>query len=245
MLSELYQILKQDTRTQLWFSPCKRVLLICDDCMKILPQIPAGVVDAVVTDPPYGIGASGGVGKYGVQKWGGDRDLKWDVQPIGKDAISMLIECSKQQIIWGMNYFPLPPSRMYLVWDKGNGFRGRTFSECELAWCSMDGNARVFNRDPLACRDYVGKQHPTQKPVALMYWCCELVGGEIIMDLFMGVASTGIAAIRLGRSFIGIEIEPKYFEIAKDRIEAELNQPQLFDVPEPQVEQDSLFQGNG
>lgn len=181
------------------------------DCADILPRVRA---DAIVTDPPYGIGASAGVGKYGRLKV--TDDLEWDNEA---PNLSDLLAMELPTIIWGGNYFALPPSRCYLVWDKGAGFRGRDFAECEQAWCSVDGNARVMNRDPLAKGDYAGKVHPTQKPVAVMEWSIAHLGQqETILDPYMGAGTTGVAALKMGRKFIGIEREPAYFEEACRRI---------------------------
>jgi tRNA G10 N-methylase Trm11 len=182
----------------------------------VLPIV--GHYDAIITDPPYGIGASTGVGKYGVQKWGGDNDLKWDAE-VPSDIINELAARGVPAIIWGGNYFALPAHRCPLVWDKGAGFRSRTFAECEVAWSNLDLNARVFCRDPLAKGDYDGKEHPTQKPLALMRWCLSLIpDGDIILDPFAGAGSTGVAAIQAGRAFIGIEREEKFFNIACRRL---------------------------
>jgi DNA modification methylase len=182
------------------------------DCRDILPTL--GKVDAVVTDPPYGIGASAGIGKYGRIKV--DHDLSWD------DAapdLSHILALDIPTIIWGGNYFPLPPSRCFLVWDKGAGFRGRDFAECEQAWCSVDGNAKVLNRDPLAKGDYSSKVHPTQKPIEVMRWSIAHLGDvHTVLDPYMGAGTTGVAAIQMGRSFIGIEREERYFEAAVRRI---------------------------
>lgn len=197
------------------------------DCREILPTL--GKVDSVVTDPPYGIGASSGVGKYGVAKWGGSADLKWDDE-IPLDVIHDLAARGIPTVIWGGNYFGLPPHRCPLVWDKGAGMRNRTFAECEVAWTNFDANAKVYCRDPLASGDYVGKEHPTQKPIPLMTWCIQLVPGEpeTILDPFCGSGSTGVAAVQMGRKFIGIEREEKYFSIACRRIEQAQRQGDLF-----------------
>jgi len=195
--------------------------LILGDCLEVLPTLEPGSVDAVVTDPPYGIGAHAGTGKYGRTKWGFGEVAAWDNSSPSGNTIASVTSCARHTIVWGMNYFDLPPTRKYLVWDKGAGFKGRDFAECELAWCSWDGNAVIFHRDPLAKRDYIGKQHPTQKPVALMEWCLSLLPSpsSTILDPFMGSGTTGVACVRTGRKFIGIEKEPKYFEIAKRRIQ--------------------------
>lgn len=189
-----------------------RATLYLGDCRDILPTLPR--VDAVVTDPPYGIGASSGVGKYGRLKV--TDDLEWDAEA---PCLAHILALDVPTVIWGGNYFQLPPSRAFLVWDKGAGFRGRDFAECEQAWCSVDGNARLMLRDPLAKGDYSSKAHPTQKPIAVMKWSIGHLGErETILDPYMGAGTTGVAAIQMGRSFIGIEREPSYFEAACRRI---------------------------
>ena len=204
-----------------------RATLYQGDCRDILPTL--GKVDAVVTDPPYGIGASSGVGKYGVAKWGGAADLKWD-DAVPVDLIHALAAMGVPAIMWGGNYFGLPSHRCPLVWDKGAGMRNRTFAECEVAWSNLDLNAKVYCRDPLACGDYNGKEHPTQKPIPLMEWCIGLIpdSPQTILDPFMGSGTTGVAAVQMGRDFIGIEREPKYFDIACKRIEDAQRQGDLF-----------------
>ena len=201
--------------------------LYLGDCRDILPTL--GKVDAVVTDPPYGIGASSGVGKYGVQKWGGTADLKWDAV-IPHEAIASIVLLGVPTVMWGGNYFDLPAHRCPLVWDKGAGMRNRTFAECEVAWTNIDANAKVYCRDPLACGDYNGKEHPTQKPIPLMTWCIQVLPGDpqTILDPFMGSGTTGVAAVQMGRSFIGIEREEKYFNIACRRIEQAQRQGDMF-----------------
>jgi DNA modification methylase len=218
----------------------KEVIGSCElylgDCLEVLPLL--GKVDAVVTDPPYGIGAEGGTGKYGrIRNFKG----AWDAKPADLSGLP-----SVPRIIWGGNYFDLPPSRAFLVWDKGAGFRGRDFADCELAWCSFDANARLFTYDPLARGDYRGgqKQHPTQKPVAVMQWCLGFVpDARTILDPFMGSGTTGVACVKRGRKFIGIEIDPNYFAVACKRIEQAYRQPDLFveAIKAPQGEQPELF----
>ena len=101
-----------------------------------------------------------------------------------------------------------------------------------MAWCSFDANARIFSRDPLARGDYRGKQHPTQKPVALMEWCLGfLPNAETILDPFMGSGTTLVACAKMGRKGIGIELDPDYFEIACKRVEEAYRQPDLFVAP--------------
>jgi DNA modification methylase len=191
------------------------------DNRQIVPFLPR--FDLLLTDPPYGIGASSGVGKYGVMKWGGVSDPKWDESPPPSWLLEMLLESADRHIIWGGNYYSLPPSRQYLIWDKGAGFKNRTFAECEQAWCSMDGNAKVLTRDPLACGDYVGKEHPTAKPVALMVWCLGLTpDAKTVLDPFAGSGTTGRACKDIGRQCVLIEREEAYCEIAAKRMGQEV-----------------------
>jgi DNA modification methylase len=215
--------------------------LLLGDAREILPTLPK--FDACVTDPPYGIGASSGTGKYGRIKWDGARDTGWDNAAPSDGTLELVLESAESHIIWGMNYFKLPPTRRYLVWDKGAGFKGRDFAECELAWCSVDGNARVFSRDPLAAGDYKGKEHPTQKPVALLAWCLQQLptNTRTIVDPFAGSFTTGVACVNRGLSFVGIEREEKYFEVGVRRIQQAQRQPDMFVTPSPKPTQAALL----
>ncbi len=199
--------------------------LYLGDCIDILPTLPK--VDAVITDPPYGIGMDGG--NVGYKGHNNLEKLGWDKEPPERDLIEMVVAAGSCAILWGGNYFDLPPSRGWLLWDKGAGFKGRSYAEAEMAWTSMDTNVRIFQWDPLARGDYRGKEHPTQKPIALMEWCIEQAANKprTILDPFMGSGTTGVAAMRLEREFIGIEREPKYFDIACRRIEDAQRQGRL------------------
>lgn len=201
--------------------------LYLGDCREILPHIPK--VDLVLTDPPYGIGASAGTGKYGRLKIEKDGDLDWDNEVPPRELIDLSVMAGSLAIVFGGNYFSLPPSRNFLVWDKGAGFKGRDFAECEMAWCSWDANARVLTYDPLANGDYRFKEHPTQKPVRVMEWCVSHAKiSETVADPFMGSGTTGVACANMGKTFYGIERETKYFDIACKRIEAAYAQGRLF-----------------
>lgn len=197
--------------------------LYCGDCREILPTL--GEVDAVVTDPPYGIGEDGG--RFRDRKGGGHRvlpKLGWDKERPEKYVFDRIRQVSEQQVIWGGNYFAdmLPPSKGWLYWDK---LMGGDFADGELAWTSLDRALRKFTR----CNKEHGKRHPTQKPRQLMEWCLGFIpSAEVILDPYMGSGTTGVACANLGRKFIGIEIEPKYFDIACERIEAAYSQGRLF-----------------
>ena len=152
----------------------------------------------------------------------------WDVKPNGK-LFSLIFNVSENQIIWGGNYFTehLHSSQRFLIWDKMNG--ANPMSDCEMAWTSLDGGARIYRIHHFSA-GYEKKQHPTQKPSNLMAWCLYfLPKAQTILDPFMGSGTTGVACANLGRKFIGIEIEPKYFDIACERIEAAQAQGRLFE----------------
>lgn len=208
--------------------------LILGDCHEVLPLLGGGIA-AVVTDPPYGIGAS----RMNLGKWRTSRMPKGNWDDVAPE-LAPLLALDVPTILWGANNFTLPPSRAFLVWNKGAGFRGRDFAECEQAWCSFDGNARIFDFDPLARGSYRQKQHPTQKPVPLMEWCLGFVpGAGSVLDPFMGSGSTGVACKKVGRSFVGIEINEAYFEIACER----MRDPGMFasDAQPPEPKQEALL----
>ncbi len=183
---------------------------------------------SVLTDPPYGIdfGRSGGFNA--THGWGPWREqVAWDAERPEKAIFDIILACSREQIIWGGNYFTdyLPPTMQWLVWDKGQ--RDFSLADCEFAWSSQYKAARIFNYGRgKAVQD--GKEHPTQKPLQLMQWCLGfLPEKDTILDPFMGSGTTGVACAKLGRKFIGIEIEPKYFDIACKRVQAAVDEPRL------------------
>jgi DNA modification methylase len=199
------------------------------DCREILPTL--GKMDAVVTDPPYGIGEDGGKfrGRLG-QNIRVHQKLNWDSHRPSKDIFDFILQMSDHQIIWGGNYFAdmLPPSKGWLYWQK---LMGGDFSDGELAWTNRDKALREFT----CCPKGKGGDHPTQKPIQLMQWCLNfLPKAETILDPFMGSGTTGVACVNLNRKFIGIELEQSYFDIACRRIEQAYKQPRLFDEPKPE-----------
>jgi DNA modification methylase len=179
--------------------------------------MPDKSVDAVITDPPYGIadiwkgGASCG---WGVARLATPQRNSWDVKP-SKSVFDEIFRIANKIVIWGGNYFELPTSRGWLIWTKPE--RGFSLSEAELAWTNIEMPMRVY-----AChRSDTGREHPTQKPLSLMKWSFETVkvsSGNTIFDPFMGSGTTGVACVQTGRNFIGCEIDPQYFKIAEKRI---------------------------
>ena len=186
-----------------------RAKLALGDCRDILPSLER--VDLVCTDPPYGIGITHS-NRLAVSRGMGGKS--WDDETPTPDFIAEMVAKGEQAIVWGGNYFQLPATRCILVWDKNND--GRDFADLEMAWTNLDAVARIFRKRPMNMDN--GKVHPTQKPIELMRWCLRKTEAKTVLDPFMGSGTTGVAAIHLGRSFVGIERDPDYFEIAVRRI---------------------------
>lgn len=213
---------------------------ILGDCLEVLPTL--GRFDAVVTDPPYGLGDKLRIG--GFKKWPLMQtkmaNATWDNEP--SKGLPIAIECADDAIVWGGNYYPLAPVGGWLIWDKI--VRSFSSGHVEMAWTTIDQPTRAFNyaHGELASE---GKVHPTQKPLPLMQWCLGfLPDARTILDPFMGSGTTGVAAVKLGRKFTGIEIDEGYFDIACRRIEAALREPDMFiETPKPKAEQLGLLDG--
>ena len=191
--------------------------LILGDCHAILPTLPK--VDAVITDPPYGIQANKQTLGTGAKNF--DRGGDWDDS---RPDIRWIEGHAEWFCIWGGNYFSdqLTPTNDILIWHKLND--GLSFSECELAWTNSGKQTRIKQHH------WSGeeKEHPTQKPLPVMQWSIGwFPDAALILDPFMGSGTTGVAAMNLQRAFIGIEREPKYFDIACRRIEDAQRQGRL------------------
>lgn len=186
---------------------------------------------AIVTDPPYGLGVHQPRMAYGFKKSSGREAYKpvhGDMEPF--DPSPWLI--GRQQILWGANHFAerLPKNGRWLCWDKRcQTSPTRAQADLELAWASDYGPARMFYHlwDGFLRDSEKGmvRIHPTQKPVALMEWCLEFISAPIIVDPFMGSGATGVAAIRAGRKFIGIELDTGYYRYACERIAKAQGEP--------------------
>lgn len=212
----------------------------CQDLYETLAS--PDTIKALVTDPPYGIGFQWQhtVAKRSVllahAHHSDNRHRIW-ANMIGDDiafdpAPWLLFP---QVILWGGNHYAgLPPAGCWLVWDKRKELPSDNHGDAELAWTNLPGVIRVHRQIWRGCvregeenPKHTQKFHPTQKPVALMEWCLKMTRGMVI-DPYMGSGSTGVACMKLGRTFIGVEIEPRYFDIACRRIEAAYRQPDLF-----------------
>jgi len=200
------------------------------DCRDVLPML--GKFDLLLTDPPYGIGeaAKRHATRQSSQRCpngppGPPREYKrykWDDEPADADRIGVSRDAAERQIVFGGNYFTLPPSSCWLVWDKDNT---GDFADCELAWTNMTRAVRKFKwRWNGMLQEQMGDKkerrvHPTQKPLALMKWCIGLVPeAKSVLDPFMGSGTTLVAAKQLGLRAVGIEINREYCEAAVERL---------------------------
>ena len=198
------------------------------DCMEYMATLPDNAFQLAIVDPPYGIGMSGG--NVGYKGFNNLPRKEWDTEIPSDEYFLELKRVSKNQIIWGGNYFKFVwPTRGYIIWDKGAGFKDRTFAESELAFTSFDRNAKTFTRDPLAYKDYNGKIHPTQKPVKLYEWLLKNYAkeGDRILDTHLGSGSSAIAAHYAGFDFVGCELDEDYYKAACKRFDHETKQQAL------------------
>ena len=188
------------------------VTLYHGDCVDVLPTLE---FDAVVSDPPYGVLADGG--SAATRRSGGNTTngaMAWDVAP---DAALLETLTAKPAMLWGGCHLSLPATFGYLIWDKQ--IDGLNFGEVEYCWTNLRFAPRVFRYRAVGVDG--GKQHPTQKPEALMLWCLSFLpksGIFVVLDPFAGSGTTLVAAKRLGRKAIGIEREERYCEIAARRL---------------------------
>ncbi len=206
--------------------------IIHGDCLGIMKQMPDNCIDLVLTDPPYGIGVDVTMNKQGGKQYGNAAAPKrfyeatnWDDSIPSKEIFDEIFRVSKNQIIFGGNYFAeyLKNSPCWIVWDKNNG--DNNFADCELAWTSFKSAVRKFKytwngmiQENMADKEY--RHHPTQKPLQLMEFCISKYSeeGQTILDPFAGSCTTAIAAENLKRKWICIEREEKYFKIGQERI---------------------------
>lgn len=206
------------------------VRLYLGDAAEILPTFGDKRFAACVTDPPYGIGEAAGKnrsrgGCATPQDYG---NFDWDNAPASPELIAHCQRVAEWCVIFGGNYFSLPPSPCWLVWDKMNG--ETDFADCELAWTNLRRAVRLIQfRWNGMLRDEKGPRvHPTQKPIEVMRWAiAKCPSHATVIDPFMGSGTTGVACVRLGSQFVGIEREPAYFKKAIERIEAELGRHPL------------------
>lgn len=203
------------------------------DCMEGMKNTPDKYYDLAVVDPPYGldlanmnmgIGKSKTASKIQNRKW---KPKDWDKETPNEEYFNELFRVSKNQIIWGGNYFELPPCKNYIIWDKEIP-KGLSFADCELAWTSFDCAPKMFRYS--AYLDKNDKFHPTQKPVALYDWIFNRYAtpGMKILDTHLGSGSSRIAAYKAKLDFTGYEIDAEYFEAQEKRFQIFVAQGTLF-----------------
>jgi site-specific DNA-methyltransferase (adenine-specific)/modification methylase len=214
------------------------------DCTELLPDL--AQFDALVTDPPYGLGEGGKMGNpkrrskiANADKYG---DFAWDDKRADA-AVALAQSICTYQIIWGGNYYDLGPSRGYLVWNKLNS---GDFADCELAWSNLDQAVRKIDllwNGMIRAEKHIERVHPTQKPVGVMQFCLDQLPNEAhtVLDPFMGSGTTGVACVNSGKQFVGIERERSYFDMACQRMQDAVAQPQLFTVQVSVPKQEPLI----
>lgn len=193
------------------------------DCMEGMAKYPDKYFDLAIVDPPYGIdiNSSGRLGHYG------GKGKNWDNKTPNNDFFIELFRISKNQIIWGGNYFSLPPTRCFLIWDKQQP-EDVSFASCEYAWTSFDKSAKTFYKRPQnADKERI---HPTQKPIKLYKWLLSNYAkqGNKILDTHLGSGSSRIAAYDMGFDFVGFELDKDYFDAQEKRFNDFKMQGKLF-----------------
>lgn len=195
------------------------------DCMEYMASQKDNAFDLAICDPPYGLDIINSGSRMNRYK---DKNVKnWDLTPPPPEYFEELFRVSENQIIWGGNYFVLPPTRCFLIWDKQQP-HGIQFASCEYAWTSFDEVAKTHYQRPMAA-DKI-RFHPTQKPLKLYQWILENYAkkGQLILDTHLGGGSIAIACHYFGADLVGCEIDPVYYQKANDRIQKETAQMSLF-----------------
>ena len=200
-----------------------KVTIYQGDCMELMAGLDDKAFDLAVVDPPYGINVN-------KMNMGGRTTVKpsakqWDIGIPDESYFIELFRSSKNQVIWGGNYFPLEPSQYFAIWDKGETMYGRDFAECEFAWV-RSGGTRIHKQSPVDKH----RTHPTQKPVKLYDWILSNYAKpeQRILDTHLGSGSSAIAAHYAGFDFVGIELDPDYYQAALRRFDLETRQESLF-----------------
>ena len=197
-----------------------RIELNNRDCLEAMREMTDKQFDLAIVDPPYGINinSSGRLGHYG------GKGKTWDKETPSEEYFIQLERVSKNRIVWGANYFNMPPTRCFLIWDKQQP-QGVSFASCEYAWTSFDQSAKTFYKRPQGADEQ--RIHPTQKPVKLYEWLLDNYAeeGQTILDTHLGSGSIALACHNRGYSLTAFEIDKEYFEAAKKRLE--IHQAQL------------------
>jgi site-specific DNA-methyltransferase (adenine-specific) len=198
----------------------ENVTIYHGDCREIMPGLDRP--DMILTDPPYGLGDlwAGGGGEFTKSSWKFDprEAMSWD-QTTADEVVASLVGLADTVVIWGGNYYALPASRCWFLWDKKQNDKWTT-AQAEMAWTNVDRPVRTFRMSQVVAHSQMDKKHPTQKPESLMSWCIEMTRANptTILDPFMGSGTSLVVAKARGIKAIGIELDEKYCEIAAKRM---------------------------
>ena len=195
-----------------------------EDNMELMARYPDEYFDLAIVDPPYGINITNECmgGRKTIKP---DKNKNWDNKVPTKEYFDELFRVSKNQIIWGGNYFDLPISRYFAIWDKGETMYGRDFAEAEFAWVNT-GGTRIYKNSP----NQLLRIHPTQKPVKLYEWLLMNYAkqGDKILDTHLGSGSIAIACNNLGFELTACELDKEYYDLAIKRIKTVTSQLRMF-----------------
>lgn len=196
------------------------------DCMEGMKQFPDNYFDLGIVDPPYGIGINHNMGRRKGDKSSDYKKVKWDDKPPSAEYFDELFRVSKNQIVWGGNYFTMPPTKCFIVWRKPQISEQVSFSMCEYAWASFNNTSKEW----IGMSAESDRIHPTQKPVALYEWLLKNYAkqGDKILDTHVGSASSLIACYNMGFDYVGFELDKDYFNAATERLEAVKSQASMF-----------------
>ncbi len=197
------------------------------DCMEYMKTLPDKAFDLCVCDPPYGRGINHNMGRRKGDKASDYKKVKWDDKPPSAEYFKELFRVSKNQIVWGANYFTMPPTKCFIVWRKPQISEQVSFSMCEYAWASFDATSKEWIG--MSAED--DRIHPTQKPVKLYKWLLRNYAkkGDLILDTHVGSASSLIACYDMGFDAVGFELDKDYYEASKKRLEEFIAQGKLFE----------------
>jgi len=202
-----------------------KITVTNEDNMKLMARYPDNYFDLAIVDPPYGLGDSvvNSGGRFARYE---NKNGNWDNETPTIEYFKELFRISKNQIIWGGNYFELPPTKCFLIWDKKQP-QDVTFASCEFAWTSFNSVAKTFYFRP---QGQENRFHPTQKPVALYKWLLDKYAkeGDKILDTHLGSGSIAIACHEYGFELTACELDTEYFEKAVERIKNHVSQQKLF-----------------
>ena len=188
------------------------------DCMEGMKEFPDNYFELAIVDPPYGININNNIGRRKGDKKSNYPKAYWDNATPDKSYFDELFRVSQNQIIWGGNYFLLPPTKCFIVWRKPQISDNVSFSMVEFAWTSFNQTAKEW----IGMSNEADRIHATQKPVALYKWLLTNYAkqGDKILDTHVGSASSLIACYDLGVDYVGYEIDEEYNKQASERLEA-------------------------